>query len=196
MKKKIILFILCFIILLGVCGCSNEKDKSNTDNKEKTPIVENENIENDTETNDNVETNNKTESNIKPNTNNKTETTNTTESNSQNQATNTAESNNQTETNSNTEEDNLNHNDIPSVNKKIVVCDQDINRKGYNASLKYTVTFENDSIVYFTMYTIKSFIDDYKAENDDWTISNMESLKNNTRKGLSGNIYIETILLI
>ena len=175
MNKKVILFMLCFIILLGLCGCGKTENKSNVNIKEKETIDEKQTIESMTETSNKNETSNKIETSNKNEISNKTKTSNKNETN-----------------NNKTEENNSNNNNkTPSVNKKVAVCTKNISGTGYNASEKYTVTFENDSIVYFTIYTIKSFIDDYKAENDSWTLSNMESLKNNNRKGLSGNIYIE-----
>ena len=166
---------LCFIILLGLCGCGKIENKSNVNIKEKEPIDEKQTIESVTETSNKAETSNKNETSNKTETSSKTKTSNKNETN-----------NNKTE-----EKNSNNNNKTPSVNKKVAVCTKNTSGTGYNASEKYTVTFENDSIVHFTIYTIKSFIDDYKAENDSWTLSNMESLKNNTRKGLSGNIYIE-----
>lgn len=74
---------------------------------------------------------------------------------------------------------------------KIVVCNITEDGANYVGKIETTTTFENNTIVYHTMNIEKTFKNGYKAENDDWTKANMEAINNNTKKGISGNVYIK-----
>lgn len=61
----------------------------------------------------------------------------------------------------------------------------------YDDFIRSTTTFENGSIVYHTLYVEKKFKNNYKAEDDDWTISNKEAIENSNTKGISGVVEIK-----
>ena len=92
------------------------------------------------------------------------------------------------EKNENNKDTNTNNQD---VKQKKISCDLTEEGTYYTGKTQTITTFENDTIVYHTMKIEKSFKDGYKAENDDWTKANMEAINNNTKKGISGNVYIK-----
>lgn len=77
------------------------------------------------------------------------------------------------------------------INKKIVVCTLDEEGSYYSSIITQTTTFENDVIIHDKLYIEKKFKEGYLAEEDDWTITNINALQNNTKAGISGNAYIE-----
>lgn len=75
--------------------------------------------------------------------------------------------------------------------KKVIVCTYSQSSDKYSANIKYTTTFEKDTISYHTTYIEKAFKEGYKAEEDgafkDITNEYLDSLKD----GRSGSIKIE-----
>lgn len=121
----------------------------------------------------------------KPNINNNTQNNNITNPNIDNNATND-------EVNDNTfaEEEQSTQDIQKPTNPKIAVCKNTEKGNTYIGDITATATFENDTIIYFKMYIEKSFLNEYKAEEDSWTISIIEALKN-PENGISGTVEIK-----
>ena len=124
MKKKISLFMLCGVILLGLCGCGNNEITNKNETNKKLDVKEDIDIkENDNDTNEDVNLDNKKE--IKPTISNNTSTTNNkkqeTTNNDKNEETHNKEeiNNNITNNNSNNNTNEETHNKEESNNNII-----------------------------------------------------------------------------
>lgn len=219
MKKKIILLILCITLLFSVCGCNKEDNKNNnlSDNKnpitEKTETKEENKEENNINTNENdkikdsaiKEDENKqeerpTSSNNNNNSNNNTTTNDKKQETTTNQETTTSKEDTTTNNNNTNKEEEKEIIDTPKeelitppkeeLNKKIVVCSISQTGSNYSAITKLTTTFENNTIVYHTMYIEKAFNDGYKAEEDKAFEGITNERLNNLNDGRNGTIYI------
>lgn len=206
--RKILVCLLCCILVLGLCGCEKEKDvqKGNTNN-EQNKVTENIK-ETEKETNkEEIKKEETTSTTSKPSssatTNKKQEAT----ANKQENTTKKEETTTKQETTSKKEESSVSNNNsekeenlekpkeeiIPpkeEINKKIVVCTMNDEGSYYTGIITHTTTFENDTIIHNKLYVEKYFKEGHLAEEDNWTISHIELLNNNTKVGLTGNVDI------
>ena len=79
-----------------------------------------------------------------------------------------------------------------SNNKKDIICtiSQSSNGK-YEGMTKITTTFENDSIIFTKINIEKKYLNEYKADEDSWTISTKEDIDKNLKEGMTGDILIK-----
>ena len=78
-----------------------------------------------------------------------------------------------------------------SNNTKKILCTIKSSTDKYSATSEITTTFESESMIHTKLYIEKEFINGNKAEEDNWTIENKNSLEQNTKEGMSGNINIK-----
>lgn len=192
--RKILVCLICCVLVLGLCGCEKAKDvqKDNT-NDEQNKVTENiKETEKETttkETNKEEIKKEETTTNKQENTNKKEETTTKQETTSKKEESSVSNNNLEKEENLEKPKEEI----IPSkeeINKKIVVCTMNEEGSYYTGIITHTTTFENDTIIHNKLYVEKYFKEGYLAEEDNWTISHIESLNNNTKVGLTGNVDI------
>lgn len=194
--KKIRFLVIIFMILLCVYGCgkkSNNNDVANKKNSDEVQeITDNTSKNDDEKVQDETDQNENKSQEVSTDQNNSQIENNQSQNNNQNQDSNQEQNNNQGQNNnqSGQNEDNGNQQQENTNNKKIVVCSMTETSNKYDGFIRSTTTFENGSIVYHTLYVEKKFKNNYKAEDDDWTISNKEAIENSNTKGISGVVEI------
>lgn len=189
--KKVLIYVTFSLLILGLCGCEKSSKKEN-EITEKIEITENIKETKPLTTTKQSTTTPTTTITKKTTTVSKKKTTTTTRTTTKTTTSTTPTSNNIKDTVENVtppkeeitqpKEEN---------NKKIVVCTIKENGSYYNGIVTHTTTFEKEKIIHNKLYIEKHFFDGYKAEEDDWTISNISAIQNNTKVGISGKAYIE-----
>lgn len=180
--KKTLMYLLCCVAIVGLCSCKQNKDV--VKEKEEIKVTEN---KGETTPKDDI----LNDEDIKKQDDKKDDAT--------------IEENPTIEQEDNDQNDDINNDeniiDIPkeeqnipsdnNVDKKIVVCTMNEESNYYYGTVSHTTIFENGTIVHDKMYIEKHFKEGYKAEEDNWTISNIEALENNTKIGITGEVYVK-----
>lgn len=189
LKKKILCVIIALLVatvtvstIVIITKTDNQEKNTQTEKKEtKKKIKDKEEKEVSEITTENENKENNTEDNLTSKGENKT-----TISNSNDGTNNNYKSNNFSSNNNST-----NSNNNQNSNKKVIVCTENPKGTGYYGYVKHTATFENNNLSYYILYIEKHFEEGYKAEDDSWTTTELNGIKNNTKAGITADGYIK-----